>query len=74
MRPHQNLEVWKKSVDFSVKVYRITERFPSDERFWINQPDKTGVGVYSGQHCRGRGSKINTRVSKFSLYRSGISE
>ena len=35
MRPHENLDVWKKSVDFSVAVYKITEAFPRDERFGL---------------------------------------
>ena len=35
MRPHQNLEVWKKAVDFVVDVYRATEKFPGDEKFGL---------------------------------------
>lgn len=35
MRPHENLDVWKKSVDFSVETYRLTEGFPNDERFGL---------------------------------------
>jgi len=33
MRPHEKLDVWKKSVDFVVAIYKATERFPRDERF-----------------------------------------
>ncbi len=35
MRPHQNLDVWKKSVDFTVEIYKITENFPQDEKFGL---------------------------------------
>ena len=35
MRPHDNLEVWKKAVDFVVNVYKETGTFPSDERFGL---------------------------------------
>jgi len=35
MRPHKNLDVWKKSVDFVVDIYRATENFPKDERFGL---------------------------------------
>jgi len=35
MRPHEKLEVWKKSVEFTVEIYKITETFPKDERFGL---------------------------------------
>ncbi len=35
MRPHENLEVWKKAVEFVVSVYKQTKDFPSDERFGL---------------------------------------
>jgi len=35
MRPHQNLEAWKKAIDFVVDVYRITDAFPSEEKFGL---------------------------------------
>ena len=35
MRPHENLDVWAKAVEFVVSVYRITEPFPKDEKFGL---------------------------------------
>ena len=35
MRPHENLEVWKKSVDFVVSIYKATENFPKEEKFGL---------------------------------------
>ena len=35
MRPHEKLEVWSKSVDFVVAVYRATESFPKEEKFGL---------------------------------------
>ncbi|HEV8618250.1 MAG TPA: four helix bundle protein, partial [Candidatus Udaeobacter sp.] len=35
MRPHEKLDVWKKSIDFVVKVYKATEAFPKDEKFGL---------------------------------------
>lgn len=35
MRPHENLEVWKKSIDLTVEVYRATESFPKEEKFGL---------------------------------------
>lgn len=32
MRPHQKLDLWKRSVDFVVEIYRLTEKFPKEEK------------------------------------------
>jgi len=35
MRPHEKLDVWKKSIDFVVAPYKATESFPKDEKFGL---------------------------------------
>ncbi len=35
MRPHQNLDVWKKAVEFTVEIYQVTGEFPGDEKFGL---------------------------------------
>ncbi len=35
MRPHEKLEVWKKSVDLVVEVYECTKTFPNEEKFGL---------------------------------------
>lgn len=35
MRVHENLEVWKKAIDFIVLIYQFTETFPKEERFGL---------------------------------------
>lgn len=46
MRPHENLEVWQKSVDFVVTVYHATQKFPSDERFGLtSQVRRASVSI-----------------------------
>lgn len=46
MRPHEQLDVWKKSVDFTVEVYKVTDSFPKDERFGlISQIRRASVSV-----------------------------
>src|SRR5919199_353062 len=35
MRPHERLDVWRKTIDFVVAVYKATEPFPKDERFGL---------------------------------------
>ncbi len=35
MRPHENLDVWQKAVEFVVLIYKKTKEFPSDEKFGL---------------------------------------
>jgi four helix bundle protein len=35
MRPHENLDVWKRAIDFVLSVYKETESLPRDERFGL---------------------------------------
>lgn len=35
MRPHERLDVWKKSIDFVVALYKATEQFPNEEKFGL---------------------------------------
>jgi four helix bundle protein len=35
MRPHEKLDVWKKSIDFVVALYKATETFPKEEKFGL---------------------------------------
>ncbi len=35
MRTHEKLEVWKKSVDFVVLIYKATDSFPNEEKFGL---------------------------------------
>ena len=30
-KPHKRLEVWKKAIDFTVDVYKHSEKFPKTE-------------------------------------------
>ncbi len=46
MRPHYNLEVWKRSFSFVKSIYLLTDTFPSDERFGlISQLRRASVSV-----------------------------
>lgn len=36
MQSHENLEVWKKSVQLSVFLYRVTEKFPTREMYGLS--------------------------------------
>lgn len=48
MKNHEDLEVWKKSIDLTVDVYRLTKTFPNDEKFGlISQMRRAAVSIAS---------------------------
>jgi len=48
MRPHERLDVWKKSVDLSVSVYKTTETFPKREWYGLaHQMRRAAVSIPS---------------------------
>ena len=48
IQTHRNLEVWSKSVDLCIQVYRLTQSLPSEERFGLSsQLRRAAVSVAS---------------------------
>jgi len=46
MRPHQRLDLWKRSMDFVVAIYRATDQFPKEEKFGLtSQLRRAAVSV-----------------------------
>ena len=46
MRPHEKLEVWERAVEFVVRIYKITEHFPREEKFGLtSQIRRAAVSV-----------------------------
>ena len=48
MRPHERLEAWSHSVDFVVRVYKLTETFHKEEKFGLtSQIRRAAVSIPS---------------------------
>jgi len=48
MGTHEELDVWKLSIEFVEEIYRITQKFPSDEKFGlISQLRRAAVSIPS---------------------------
>ncbi|HEX05122.1 MAG TPA: four helix bundle protein [Bacteroidetes bacterium] len=46
LKNYQDLEVWKKSIELAEKVYRLSEKFPNEEKFSMtNQLRRAVVSV-----------------------------
>ena len=45
-KPHHNLEVWKRSLNYVTKVYEITAKYPDEEKFGlVSQMRRAAVSV-----------------------------
>ncbi len=45
---HKDLDVWKKSIDFVVTIYKLTERFPKEEIYGLtHQLRRASVSIPS---------------------------
>jgi four helix bundle protein len=48
MNTHRDLIVWKKSIDFLTKIYKLTERFPKTEMYGLtSQIRRAAVSIPS---------------------------
>src|SRR5882762_8266245 len=43
MRPHEKLDVWNKSIELVMTIYKATEGFPKDERFGLTSQIRRAV-------------------------------
>ena len=65
MRPHNNLDVWKKAVDFSVQIYSATEGFPRDEKFGLTSQLRRAAVSIAANIAEGAGRKSPREFIKF---------
>ena len=65
MRPHHNLDVWKKAVKFSVQVYKVTDAFPRDERFGLTSQLRRAAVSIAANIAEGAGRKSKKEFAHF---------
>lgn len=48
MKSHKDLDVWKKSMEMVVAIYRLTRQFPSDEQYGLtSQIRRSAISIPS---------------------------
>jgi len=74
-KPHKKLNAWQKSVEFCVKLYEITEKFPKSELYGLtNQIRRAAVSVPSNV-AEGAARNSSKESSQFyNVARGSISE
>ena len=65
MRPHEQLDVWRKSIDFTVEVYKVTDGLPKDERFGLTSQIRRASVSIAANIAEGAGRKSDKEFLNF---------
>ena len=67
----RHLEIWKRALKLSVEIYKVTQEFPTEEKFALtSQMRRAAVSVHSNI-AEGSGRSSNLDFSKFLHYAIG---
>ena len=65
MRPHEQLDVWKKAVDLTVMVYKMTDGFAKDERFGLTSQVRRAAVSIAANIAEGAGRRSEKEFLNF---------
>ena len=71
MKDFRSLNVWKKSHDLTVLVYRVTKAFPADERFGLTSQMRRSSASIPTNIAEGCGRGSNADFHRFLLIAFG---
>ena len=61
----ENLEVWRKAIEFADFIYDATRRFPDDERYGLRSQMRRSAVSVSSNLAEGSGRGSNAEFSRF---------
>jgi len=62
---HKDLEVWKRSIDLVIKIYDLSKRLPSDEKFGLLSQIKRSSISTPSNIAEGAGRKSTKEYLRF---------
>ena|SRR4051794_33353629 len=71
MRSHNNLDAWKKSIDFVEDVYKATNDFPKDERFGLTSQLRRASVSIAANIAEGAGRRSDKEFLQFLSHAQG---
>jgi len=73
MHKLNDLNTWKKAIELSVDIYKITSDFPSDERFGLISQMRRSAGSVPSNIAEGAGRNSNKEFIHFLAISNGSS-
>jgi four helix bundle protein len=71
MRPHQKLDLWKKAIEFVVDIYRVTERFPKEEKFGLTSQLRRAAVSIAANIAEGAARRSSKEFRQFLSHSQG---
>lgn len=65
MKTHKDLDVWKKSIDFVVRIYKVTDRFPKNEIYGITSQIRRASVSIPSNIAEGAGRAYDKEFKQF---------
>ena len=71
MRPHEKLDVWNMAIEFVIVVYRMTETFPSHERFGLTSQIRRSAVSVPANIAEGAARRTSKEFNQFLSHAQG---
>jgi len=71
IKSHRDLIAWRKAIDLTVDVYRVTKAFPGDERFGLTSQIRRASSSVPANITEGQGRRLKREFVQFLSYARG---
>ena len=65
MNRFKNLNIWNRSISLATEIYKVTSKFPSDEKFGLCSQIRRSVVSISSNIAEGAGRNTNKDFKRF---------